>query len=276
VGCGDICNNALTIPQKLKGRIWYHNFIEASGFNPAIAVERFQRSAAFFAAYGKMYSIPVESNSIVPHAPYSVAEELWEKIISFPGNHLLTIHNQETEAENELFKTGEGDFRRLYENMKMDISYFTPSGKTSLQTYLAKFLRHQQVILVHNVYTSEEDLEYCRLPTVACKQIWCLCPNANQYISGQLPPVELLRKYNSEIVLGTDSLASNSQLSILAEINTIRKHFPGIELVELLKWATSNGAAALQMEKMLGSFEKGKKPGVLLIDPLLRNTNRLL
>ena len=152
VAAGDICNNALTIPQKLKGRIWYHNFIEASGFNPSIAEERFQRSVGFFTAYSKLYSIPVESNSINPHAPYSVSEKLWEKIIHFPGNHLFSIHNQEAAEEDQWFRDKTGPMFSLYEKMKMDTTFFNPSGKSSLQTYLDKFLVNQSVILVHNVH----------------------------------------------------------------------------------------------------------------------------
>ena len=68
------------------------------------------------------------------------------------------------------------------------------------------------------------------------------------------------------MVLGTDSLASNWSLNLLDEIKTIRKHFPNIPLEEILQWATLNGAAALGMQDVLGSFEKGKKPGVLLMN----------
>lgn len=274
VAVGDICNNAATIPQKLKGRIWYHNFIEASGFNPAIADERFKRSVTFFSAYAKLYSIPVESNSIVPHAPYSVAEELWQKIIHFPGNHLFTIHNQETPAEDELFRTGGGGLLALYEKMKMDVSYFRPSGKSSLQSWLHKFLPNQSVILVHNVHTTESDIAFAKESRK--KLHWCLCPNANQYISRQLPPVELFVKHDLDIVFGTDSLASNNQLSILAEMKIIHDHFPGIPVDSLLKWATSNGAKALQVEQLLGSFEKKKKPGVLLVDKDFNSVRRLV
>jgi aminodeoxyfutalosine deaminase len=265
VAVGDICNNALTIPQKEKGRIYYHNFIEASGFNPQIAQQRFERSLGFFREYGRNYSIPVESNSIVPHAPYSVADELWELIINFPGNHLFTIHNQETAGEDEWFRSKRGEMTELYEKMNIDTSFFNPSGKSSLQTYLPKFLKNQSVILVHNVHTTEEDLLFCKLPIAHCRLSWCLCPNANQYITGQLPNVDLLIKHDAEIVLGTDSLASNHQLSILEEIKTIQKHFPHIELETILLWATSNGAKALQMDSLLGSFETGKKPGIILL-----------
>jgi cytosine/adenosine deaminase-related metal-dependent hydrolase len=67
-------------------------------------------------------------------------------------------------------------------------------------------------------------------------------------------------------VIGTDSLASNWSLSILDEMKTIQKFFPHIELKEILLWATKNGANALQMEDRLGTFEKGKHPGVVLFE----------
>jgi aminodeoxyfutalosine deaminase len=265
VAVGDICNNTLTVSQKTKGRLYYHNFIEASGFNPAIAQQRFQRSVDFFKEYARNYSIPVESNSIVPHAPYSVADELWDLIINFPGNHLLTIHNQEIVAENELFLNKQGEFLELYTAMNIDASFFKPSGKSSLQTYLPKFLHNQSVILVHNLHTSEEDILFGQQTITKGQLHYCLCPNANQYISRQLPDINLLMKHDCAIVLGTDSLASNHQLRILEEIKTIQQAFPAIEMETLLKWATSNGAKALQLDLLLGSFEKGKKPGVVLI-----------
>jgi cytosine/adenosine deaminase-related metal-dependent hydrolase len=263
VAVGDICNNTLTIPQKIKGRIYYHNFIEASGFNPLIAAQRFERSVGFFRQYAAHYSIPVESNSIVPHAPYSVADELWELIINFPGNHLLTIHNQETAEENEWFIKKQGTFTELYEKMSIDSSFFIPSGKSSLQSFLPKLLRNQSLVLVHNVHTSEEDILFAK--NNSNRLYWCLCPNANQYISRQLPDIDLLMKHGCEMVLGTDSLASNQQLNILEEMKTIETNFPAVKKETLLKWATSNGARALQMDSLLGSFERGKKPGILII-----------
>ena len=273
VAVGDICNNALTVSQKTKGRIYYHNFIEASGFNPEIARQRFERSVNFFREYAKNYSIPVESNSIVPHAPYSVANELWELIINFPGNHLFTIHNQETAGENEWFMNKQGEMATMYAAMNIDVSFFKPSGKSSLQTYLSKFLHNQSVILVHNVHTSEEDVLFAK--NSGKKNHWCLCPNANLYISGQLPNIDLLMNNDCNIVLGTDSLASNHQLSILEEMKTIQKHFPQIKMEKMLQWATSNGAKALQMDTLLGSFEKGKKPGVIKVENNFTSVSRL-
>ena len=75
----------------------------------------------------------------------------------------------------------------------------------------------------------------------------------------------MFNKSPGNIVLGTDSLASNHQLSILEEIKTIRLAFQDISLETCLQWATINGARALQLQSLMGSFEKGKKPGVNLI-----------
>ena len=125
----------------------------------------------------------------------------------------------------------------------------------------------QQLILVHNVTTSEDDLAIVNqhYKDHRANLFFCLCPNANQYISGMLPDVQMLVNNDCNLVLGTDSLASNDQLNILSEIRTIQSAFPSISFSQILKWATMNGARALHISDQFGSFEKGKKPGVLNI-----------
>lgn len=260
VAVGDICNNLSTLAQKEKNRLAYYNFVEVSGWVPAVAEMRFLRSQGFyneFVGKSKTYS------SLSPHAPYSVSEELWALISPYFEDRTITIHNQETAFEDDLFLSASGDFSRMYEMMKMDISFFKPTGKSSLQSYYSKLEKAKEVILVHNTFTKEEDIVFANSKTGVN---WCVCINANQYIEHAVPPIELLRKNNSHIVIGTDSLASNHSLSILDELKTIAKYFPAIPLSELLQWCTSNGAKALQMDDVLGSFEKGKKPGVLLLE----------
>jgi cytosine/adenosine deaminase-related metal-dependent hydrolase len=244
----------------------YHNFIEASGFIPTLAKERFDKSLEILQEYQATNNQKRET--IAPHAPYSVSPEIFRMIDSLPNNNLLTIHNQEATAENDFFENGSGDFLRLYQQMGIDISFFKVTGKTSLQTWLPYFTKQQSIILVHNVCTSAQDLEFIKRATNNEKQetFLCLCPNANLYISNTLPDVNMLMKHTGNIVLGTDSLASNDQLSILAEIKTLHQNFNHIDLATLLKWATINGSKALQMHDKLGSFEKGKQPGVILLE----------
>jgi len=261
---GDICNTADTVAQKALGRLYYHNFIETMGFVEQGAAARFAHSLEVFNAFAEAYQLPIESNSIVPHAPYSVSGALFRLIAGFPGNHLLTIHNQESETENEWLLSGKGDFLRLYAALGLDVSFYQGTGKRSLESFLPYFYRNQSLILVHNVATGAEDVRAARAggPDL----YFCLCPNANLYISGQLPDVELLQRQGCRIVIGTDSLASNHQLSILEELKTLQRAFPGLPTPTLLQWATAGGAEALQAEGVLGTFAAGKQPGVVLIE----------
>ncbi len=241
-------------------------------------------------------------NSIVPHAPYSVSENLWQLMQPFFSGKVVSIHNQETRFEDEFFLAGTGEFTRMYRLMHIDNSHHQPTKKTSLQSYFHWLANAANIILVHNTFINEEDVMFIKrqrenpnnrisdfkLPTpnlsaeASAKEgprpqtFFCLCVNANQYIENALPPIEMLRKNNCTVVLGTDSLASNSSLNILDEIKTIQQNFPAIPLQELLQWATIYGARALQMDDVLGSFEKGKKPGVVLIDEVNLSAKNVL
>lgn len=277
VAVGDICNTPNTVEQKKAGRLLYHNFIETMGFIEGTALQRFEASRAVYDQFARLYRTPADSNSIVPHAPYSVSAALFQLITRFPGNHLLTIHSQESAAEREFIEKGAGDFHRLYQALGIDISFYKPTQQQSLAAWLPNFLPTQSLILVHNANTGKDDLEYianCPLPVA--NLYFCVCPNANEYIGNPLPDIYLLRTYNAAIVVGTDSLASNHQLSILAELQTLRNHYPHIEIKELLQWATLNGAKALELDDVVGSFEAGKKPGVLIVKEDLSSVKRLV
>jgi cytosine/adenosine deaminase-related metal-dependent hydrolase len=87
-----------------------------------------------------------------------------------------------------------------------------------------------------------------------------------------MPPVQLLREQHANIIVGTDSYASNWSLNMLDELKKIQAQIPEIPLAEMLTWITSNGARALQMEDTLGTIEKGKKPGLVLIENISNQT----
>lgn len=263
VAVGDISNNSLSVPQKLKKNLRYYNFIETSGWLPQVASVRFEKSRILLDDFVK----PGLQASIVPHAPYSVSEELWKMIIPYFSGKTISIHNQETAQEDLFFMEGKGDFIKMFEMMKMDNSFYRAKKTRSVESYFKRFSSAASVILVHNTFTRQEDLDFIKQSENQAQLIsFCLCPNANLYIENTLPGVDLFVKNDCNIVLGTDSLASNHQLNILEEMKKIAEYFPGIKTETLLKWATINGAKALQMEASLGSFDKGKQPGVVLIE----------
>jgi cytosine/adenosine deaminase-related metal-dependent hydrolase len=271
VAVGDICNNADSIRQKQKHRISYCNFIEVTGWSPAVAGSRFEHSLSIFQEFGKAF--PDDQVSMAPHASYSVSDALWQLIQPYFNKKTTTIHNQETRFEDEFFLAGKGDLLRMYSLMHIDNSFFQPTGKESLPSVLHKLQPAKNVLFVHNTFTTRESVQFLKKEWGSPRKdedhpqtFICTCPNANLYIENSLPPLDLFVEEGLNMTIGTDSLASNHSLDILAEIKTLLRHFPKIPQVQLLQWATINGASALQMDKTFGSFEPGKTPGIILIE----------
>lgn len=266
VAVGDICNTRHTLAQKNKERLHYHNFIEVAGFSTNMAAERFNQMKVLYEEFAAQW----QHSSIVPHAPYSVSNELLDNIYQFSKNEILSIHNQESPAEDEFFKTKTGDFLSLYEQLNIDTSPFNATGKSSIQSILSHLKKEIPTIFVHNACTKNADIDFIQAyyGDHFSSVFFCLCPNANEYISKSLPEVDIFQQYDSHLVLGTDSLASNHQLNLLEEIKTLHTSFPHVSVFQMLTWATINGARALNIADQYGSFEIGKKPGLVAIREL--------
>ena len=262
VAVGDICNTADTIAAKTKGKIAYYNFVEIYGLDPLLAAQKMNEGLLLQAQYEAANLRAVA----IPHASYSVPSPLLELLAKNYGSHTVSIHNQETKAENDFFEKKIGAFVDMYARVGVDLDFFTPTKTTSLQSVLPYLKDATKTIWVHNSFTSESDIK--ALQATNTDAYWCLCPNANQYIENTMPPVQLLREQHANIVIGTDSYASNWSLNMLDELKRIQMHNSQIPLAEMLTWITSNGARALQMENKLGSIEPGKKPGLVLIKNL--------
>lgn len=278
VAVGDISNNDTTASQKALQRLAYYNFVEVSGWLPAVADARINNAINVKDVFDKLHVTSPKYTALVPHAPYSVSEKLWQLLQTNFAGKTISIHNQETSFEDELFLQGTGNFTKMFETFKMTESGFVAPGKTSLASYFTRLNTAKNVLLVHNTFTSEADVQYATSQAAQNLQqlYFCLCVNANLYIENATPPLQKLLNNNCSIVLGTDSLASNWSLSILDEMKTLQQKFDFISIEQLLQFATLNGAKALQMQDKLGSFNKGKQPGVLLINDDLSGVKRLL
>lgn len=262
---GDICNTADTLETKRNSRIDYHSFVEVFSFDPTKANEVLEQGIRVANSYREAE----EKATIVPHAPYSVSEELFagirnqQKAFSGP----ISIHNQETESEDEMFISGTGALVETFKGFGVDFSNWNPQKKSALDYALPQVPEEVNVMLVHNTCSTADEMNHVQ--TMRDNLFWCTCPNANLYIENRIPNIPMWLETNAKVCVGTDSLASNHQLSVLDELKLIQKHHPQIELSKLLQIATINGAEALNMDNEKGSFQKGKLPGVLW----LKNVN---
>ncbi len=269
VAVGDISNTADTVAVKARSEIRYYNFIEVLGFTDEKAEENIAAYNDVLDQYHQQ--LPAKYSVLTPHAPYSISPKTFGLINESSDGRVISIHNQESPAEDELYKTGGGGFLRLFKQFGMDRSPFTVTGKSSLRSYLPMFNRKQTILLIHNTFIPEEDIlfakEYADQNEV--NLYYCLCVRANLYIENRKPPVALFLKHNCPLVLGTDSYSSNWELSIAKEIEAVMNMtcFDDLSSEEktstVYKMATINGARALRMDDELGSFEKGKKPGIV-------------
>ncbi len=261
VAVGDISNQTLSADIKLKSKIRYHTFIEMLGFDANKANEILSDAIIKKEAFQTPVSITV-------HAPYSVSKELVKQLKDYCKgiDNRITIHSQECDEEDELYKTRSGPFLQFYKDLNVNTETFTSQSKSSLQAFLPLMPKKQNILLVHNTYTCLKDVYFAK--RFEQNIYWCFCPNANLYIEDRLPTYEFFKHSEFPITIGTDSLASNHTLSVLEEMKVLQDKIPNLPLNELLKWACINGAKFLGFDADLGSISVGKKPGLNLLTDL--------
>ncbi len=263
VAVGDICNTSDSFSTKSASTIWYQSFVEIFGTSRALAQDIYRNGQNLVHQARQKYSIPA---SLTPHSAYSLGETLFTLIRegAGPEDKMLSVHNQETVSENEMISAASGELFRTFQKMGFDLSVKTPQNKNSLPWLMDQLRTDMRTLLVHNLYTTDADVVDSGVHNADA--YWVLCPKSNFYIGGVGPGKYLMDKYPERICIGTDSLASNDKLSILEEIIMLQDLHPEIPVHQLLLWAGYNGAKALGIDKWCGSFEEGKKPGVVLIE----------
>jgi cytosine/adenosine deaminase-related metal-dependent hydrolase len=265
VAVGDICNTGDSFEVKSRSRIYYHSFVEIFNMEKSRALDTYRAGTVLLEKAREEYKLKA---SLVPHASYSVSENLFRLFRTELNteDNLLSIHNQETPYEDEFISSRKGNFLELFEKLGFEKGDSRPRNMNSLPWLSRVIPDRSPLVLVHNVHTTPEEIENARLDLA--KTWFCLCPNSNLYISNLLPGTYLMHSYPDNVCLGTDSLSSNHRLSILEEMKTLDKHYPQIGLASLINFATLNGARMLGIDHFAGSLEPGKRPGVNLVEHL--------
>lgn len=268
VAVGDISNVTDSFEQKEKGRLTYYTFVEMFDFLQD------DEADATFDQYHTVFETldppPDHAKSCVPHSPYSVSASLYKRINALNasrGRCTVSIHNQEMESENALFMDKSGGLIDFYAGFDISLDNFQPPGTGSLEFALQYLDPNQRTLFVHNILTTNREIRDAHAWSDLV--YWATCPNANLYIENRLPDYKAFIDAGAMMTIGTDSLTSNWQLSVLEEMKVIARYNSYITFDTLLRWATLNGAGALGFSESLGSLEVGKRPGVnhLNMDP---------
>jgi cytosine/adenosine deaminase-related metal-dependent hydrolase len=256
--CADVCNTSLSFNIKKESRIRYINLLEVFGIDPEKASRRMDEII-------KVAEIAEDMNlpfSMVPHSAYSLSLSLFRLLREkSESNKVTSIHFMETAGEIAFLENHSGPLMTSYKQSGL-ISSRLETVKSHADAVLNEMTLAGNLILVHNTFADTNTIRQIKERE---NLFWCLCPNSNIYIENEIPPLNLLIEEGCEIVIGTDSLASNNKLNILEELKTLQLNFPSLLIEELVRWATVNGAKALGEEDRFGKIETDKKPGLLLI-----------
>jgi cytosine/adenosine deaminase-related metal-dependent hydrolase len=190
------------------------------------------------------------------HATYSVAPSVLKAIKAWDRDHGMPfpIHVAESEEEIEFLQGEQGPIRNfLEEKGHWPLNYDLP--KTSPVRYLETLgLLDRHTVCIHCIHVDRDDISILAKTGASV----CLCPRSNVFLGVGVPPVEELHASGIPLALGTDSLASNDQLSIFAEMKSLSKLAPGLPPEAIFRAGTYDGARALGISGELGSLAHGK------------------
>ena len=263
----DISNDDSSFDIKASHDMYTRTFLEVFGSEPEMC-EGVMADVTALDALAQEKGIDAAPT---PHSCYTMSPALLgASAAAGLAKGYISYHSQESQEEEDLLLTGTG---AMYENrVRNGMSTPPVTGESSLKYFIDRLSAvvpppyDQHILLVHNVCLQQDDIDAAK--KVMNNVYWAICPLSNIFIHNALPPIGLMRKNALDIAIGTDSLSSNDDLSMIKEIACIHENFPEVPMNEIFTWASLNGARFLSKDDVLGTIAPGKKPGIVLVDGL--------
>lgn len=196
---------------------------------------------------------PTCRRAISPHAPYSVRQTLFQAVRGW--KRLLATHLAESPAESELLQSSTGPFRQFLEQLG---AWEPHKLAMSFSEVIGALWQSRPVLLVHCNYLPSDI-------TIRPNQSICYCPRTHAAFGHPPHPFREFLARGVRVCLGTDSLASNPDLDILAEARFVRSRYPDFPGDQLLRMVTLSGAEALGWADECGSLSAGKSADFVVV-----------
>lgn len=196
-----------------------------------------------------------ETRGLAPHAPYTASLDLYRHCQETARDHnlVLSTHLAESQEEFSMFHDATGP---LYDFMKEIGRDMRDCGG---ETPLAYLLRHvaldERWLIAHLNELAESDFDLLAESQPGFHIVHC--PRSHRYFDYSPFQFERLREFGFNICLGTDSLASNVDLSLFAEMRAMRSEYSALSFREVLEMVTINPARALDRQSQLGQVRPG-------------------
>lgn len=238
--------------------------LRAVVFYELLGLSSERAAASWAAAIDWLASLPTSATcrpGLSPHAPYSVRRELYEQVARFaaecPGPLPVMTHLAESAEEMQLLRERAGPFVGFLR----ELGVWDPSGLIDDPMEVAMMLRDvPTVLLVHGNYLADFMTSY-----LYSLQALVYCPRTHAAFDHRSHPLDDGLAGDRAVGLGTDSLASNPGLNILAEARFARTRSPYLDGAEALWMLTLGGAQALGWSDETGSLTPGKSADVVVL-----------
>jgi cytosine/adenosine deaminase-related metal-dependent hydrolase len=184
---------------------------------------------------------------VSPHAPYTVGRDLFERLRPFREAGIpFATHLGETRDECEFLATGRGPFA----DFLTELGVFDPAAFVGLD----EWLDDSRTTVVH-----ANQLMFAAKALGKARGV-VYCPRTFAAFGHRRYPLREFLEHGVNVALGTDSLASNPDLDVLAEARHVFREFPDVPPSAILAMITRNAALALsdEMVKRTGSLSPGK------------------
>jgi cytosine/adenosine deaminase-related metal-dependent hydrolase len=198
---------------------------------------------------------------LAPHALFTASADLYRRCEQIAP--LLTTHLAESREEMSMFRDAGGPLYEFLKGIGRDMN--DCAGQTPLEEFVGRLEQAspRKWIVVHLNELTDGDLDLLATPTKIASRGSTLkfhvvhCPRSHNYFAHSPFQFERLRELRFNICLGTDSLASNEDLSLFAEMREFQKSFVPVSPEEILAMVTLNPARALGMADALGRIRSG-------------------
>ena len=259
----DISNCADSFEVKASHPMYTRTFLEVFGANPE---ECSTVMSSVLELQAKADAMGLDA-APTPHSCYTMSPQLvTASSVAGLKRGFLSFHSEESDEEEQMMRYGSGP---MWDNrVRNGIPTPPVTGTSSLEYFLSRLQAGVEVPVEGNVLLVHEcclTAEGAALAIQVLKHPYlAVCPLSNLFIHNTLPPIPVMMTSGIPICIGTDSLSSNDQLNMVAEIECLQKAF-GLNLQTILEWACLNGAKFLGLQDRMGTLEPGKKPGVVRI-----------
>ncbi|MGI8981971.1 MAG: amidohydrolase family protein [Pirellulaceae bacterium] len=209
-------------------------------------------------------SSPNFRQGLSPHAPYTVSPELLRKVcaLSAEARVPLAMHLAESMEELELLRCHSGPLVERLEDLGAWHPGQIPRGIRPAD-YLEMLAAAHQALIIHGSFLGTEDMDF--LAARRDRMTVVYCPRTHAYFRhGEYPLAEMVAR-GVRVAVGTDSRASNPDLSVLSELRHIARHHPSVHPEEVLKMGAVYGAEALGIADELGGLAPGKQAAFAVV-----------